>query len=161
MEDNVNRVLIIGNGFDIDLGLKSRYSDFATSQLWIDNIDAKINEYSSDSLMNSLFNAKNKENWFDIEQTMLDYVLNLMKLYDKTNYEFDSNEDKKAYTLVCQLLKQYLIKESNSVSINKKSIAVKIRLANGAVKTAKKSSFSPFGAKALTSRKNKYKINPR
>lgn len=126
MEVYGNGVLIIGNGFDIDLGLKSRYSDFAKSQLWIDNIDAKINEYSSDSLMNSLFNAKNKENWFDIEQTMLDYVLNLMKLYDKTNYEFDSNEDKKAYTLVCKLLKQYLIQESNSVSINKESIAVKM-----------------------------------
>lgn len=120
-------VLIIGNGFDLDLGLKSSYSDFAKSQLWIDNIDAKKNEYSSDGLMKSLFNAKNKENWFDIEQTMLDYVLDLMELYDKTNYEFDSNDkDKEVYTLVCQLLKQYLRQESESVSIKKESIAVKV-----------------------------------
>ena len=127
MEGYGKGVLIIGNGFDIDLGLKSRYSDFAMSKLWIDNIDAKINEYSSDGLMKSLINAKNKENWFDIEQTMLDYVLDLMELYDKTNYEFESNDkDKEAYTLVCQLLKQYLIHESDSVSIKKESIAAKV-----------------------------------
>ena len=36
MEGYGKGVLIIGNGFDIDLGLKSRYSDFAKSQLWID-----------------------------------------------------------------------------------------------------------------------------
>jgi hypothetical protein len=28
------KVLIIGNGFDLDLGLKTRYSDFAKSKEW-------------------------------------------------------------------------------------------------------------------------------
>lgn len=28
------RLLIIGNGFDIDLGLKTRYSDFSKSNNW-------------------------------------------------------------------------------------------------------------------------------
>lgn len=28
------KILIIGNGFDIDLGLRTRYSDFAKSNIW-------------------------------------------------------------------------------------------------------------------------------
>ena len=28
------KLLIIGNGFDIDLGLRTRYSDFAKSKIW-------------------------------------------------------------------------------------------------------------------------------
>ncbi len=29
------KVFIIGNGFDLDLGWKTRYSDFASSKFWI------------------------------------------------------------------------------------------------------------------------------
>ena len=29
-----NNILIIGNGFDLDLGLKTKYSDFAKSDFW-------------------------------------------------------------------------------------------------------------------------------
>lgn len=28
------KILILGNGFDIDLGLKTRFSDFANSKIW-------------------------------------------------------------------------------------------------------------------------------
>lgn len=28
------KVLILGNGFDLDLGMKTRYSDFANSDIW-------------------------------------------------------------------------------------------------------------------------------
>lgn len=28
------KLLILGNGFDIDLGLKTRYSNFANSDIW-------------------------------------------------------------------------------------------------------------------------------
>ena len=30
------KVFIIGNGFDLDLGWKTRYSDFASSKYWIE-----------------------------------------------------------------------------------------------------------------------------
>lgn len=29
------KILIIGNGFDIDLGLRTRYSDFAKSNIYL------------------------------------------------------------------------------------------------------------------------------
>lgn len=28
------KILILGNGFDLDFGLKSRYRDFMNSQIW-------------------------------------------------------------------------------------------------------------------------------
>lgn len=29
-----NNILILGNGFDLDLGLPTKYSDFANSEYW-------------------------------------------------------------------------------------------------------------------------------
>lgn len=66
------RLLIIGNGFDIDLGLKTKYSDFAKSKYWEKLVE---NTYGVDQdLLNALKEAKETEAWFDIEKTMNDYV---------------------------------------------------------------------------------------
>lgn len=120
-----NSVLIIGNGFDIDLGLKSRYSDFAKSQYWENNIEHV--PHSSMSLLQSLIDAKEKSDWFDIEQTMLDYVFELVKLFEKPNYNYDSFvEDQKQYLLVCKQLKEYLREESAKETLNMNSVAMKI-----------------------------------
>lgn len=120
-----NSVLIIGNGFDIDLGLKSRYSDFAKSQYWENNIEHV--PHSSMSLLQSLINAKEKSYWFDIEQEMLNYVLKLMELFEKSNYEYDSfDEDQQQYHLVCKQLKEYLREESAKETLNMNSVAMKI-----------------------------------
>lgn len=120
-----NSVLIIGNGFDIDLGLKSRYSDFAKSQYWENNIEHAT--HSSNSLLQSLINAKEKSDWFDIEQAMLNYVLEQMKLFEKSNYEYDSfDDDRQQYLLVCKQLKEYLQDESAKETLNMNSVAMKI-----------------------------------
>lgn len=37
-----NKVLVLGNGFDIDLGLKTKYRDFADSEFWPFNDDSGI-----------------------------------------------------------------------------------------------------------------------
>ena len=67
-----NKILILGNGFDIDLGLKTRYSDFANSPIW-DSL--MVNSYALDQdLLGTLKTAKETEAWFDIEKTMNDYV---------------------------------------------------------------------------------------
>ena len=60
------RLLILGNGFDLDLGLKTKFSDFATSDSWeFLYDDAPLIKFLND-------NAK-KDQWFDIET--------LLKLY--------------------------------------------------------------------------------
>lgn len=68
MEQNKipNRLLIIGNGFDLDLGRKTRYSDFAKSESWPKNLDSQLYGY---------LNAKSQiERWFDLEGELATYV---------------------------------------------------------------------------------------
>ena len=62
MEQNKipNRLLIIGNGFDLDLGRKTRYSDFAKSEFWPKDLDSDLYEH---------LNQKSKiERWFHLER---------------------------------------------------------------------------------------------
>ena len=65
----MDRLYIIGNGFDIDLGMDTRYSDFLDS--------TKFKEFAEDKLVadfaNYLFN-QNREYWVDIETAIKNYV---------------------------------------------------------------------------------------
>ena len=61
-----NNVFIIGNGFDLDLGLKTKYSDFAKSKYWYS---------SSCDLSRYLDNTKDTAEWFDLENALLDYAM--------------------------------------------------------------------------------------
>jgi hypothetical protein len=92
------KVFIIGNGFDLDLGLKTRYSDFAKSQEW--NKLYALNKWSEGSMAIYLKNQAEKENWFDIEQCIADYVHK--KEYDS---DFTFVDEDRAYFMT---LKDYL-----------------------------------------------------
>ena len=73
--------IIIGNGFDIDLGLQSKYSQFIEGDEW-KKLEKTLNSFSTEDYLNhSLINylqieAYNKENWFDIEEEILQFVKN-------------------------------------------------------------------------------------
>lgn len=58
-------VFVIGNGFDLDLGLKTKYSNFADSDFWIKDDKNQMCKY--------LNNSKDKETWFDLEGELLNY----------------------------------------------------------------------------------------
>lgn len=60
---NSDRLLIIGNGFDLSLGLETKYSDFARSDKW-------PNQISNEYYFAYLNNKKNTEYWFDLEQVL-------------------------------------------------------------------------------------------
>ena len=103
------RLLIIGNGFDIDLGLKTRYSDFANSRIW-----EKLMENTScldNDLLVALMNAKEKEAWFDIEKTMNDYVRAIKPAYLTTSLV---DTDKSSFVKVAEALSKYLKDEQKS-----------------------------------------------
>ena len=115
------RLLIIGNGFDIDLGLKTRYSDFAKSVYWEKLME---NAYGFDQdLLNALKEAKETETWFDIEKTMNDYVRAI-------RLEFLSSEfvdkDKKSFADVSDALSKYLKEEQNTRNIETNSYAAQV-----------------------------------
>lgn len=115
------RLLIIGNGFDIDLGLKTRYSDFAKSKYWEKLVE---NTYGVDQdLLNALKKAKETEAWFDIEKTMNDYVRAIRPEFLGTDIV---DKDKKSFVDVSDALSKYLKEEQASRSIKKSSYAAQV-----------------------------------
>ena len=52
------RLLIIGNGFDLDLGRNTRFSDFAKSDFWPKNLKSQLYRYLSQK--------SQIEKWFDL-----------------------------------------------------------------------------------------------
>lgn len=115
------KLLIIGNGFDIDLGLNTRYSDFAKSKYWERLVE---NSYGFDQdLLHALKEAKETETWFDIEKTMNDYVRAIRP-------EFLSSElvdkDKKSFIDVSDALSKYLKVEQKTKNIETNSYAAQV-----------------------------------
>lgn len=74
-----NVSLIIGNGFDLDLGLKTSYKDFAASKEWGDLVNGYksflMDETSQKkSLLWQINNASSASQWFDIEEEIHKFV---------------------------------------------------------------------------------------
>ena len=61
-------VFIIGNGFDLDLGWKTTFSQFANSPYWPQSCEMVSHLY------NLLNTNRQRSMWFDIEKLMADYV---------------------------------------------------------------------------------------
>lgn len=115
------RLLIIGNGFDIDLELKTRYSDFSKSKIWEKLVGTTFN-YDSD-LLGALREAKETEAWFDIEKTMNDYVRALKQDYLVSDI---IDKDKNNFIKVSESLSQYLKKEQKERTLNTNSFAAQV-----------------------------------
>lgn len=115
------KLFIIGNGFDIDLGLKTRYSDFANSKVWDKLME---NTYGFDQdLLGALRDAKEKEAWFDIEKTMNDYVRAIRPEYLTTDLV---EKDKRSFTEVAKALAEYLKKEQETRTLESNRYAAQV-----------------------------------
>ena len=132
-------LLIIGNGFDIDLGLKSRYSDFIESgyypikgRMSFDYDYSDIEEYS---LLQYLKMSYSNKRWIDIETSLLDYIkiktvvdqvkIEGTNLYKKVKYLVGIEYIQKDFETLRQSLTAYL----NSISfddINRSSTAARL-----------------------------------
>ena len=106
------KVFIIGNGFDLDLGMNTRYSDFAKSKIWDNAFHDDLNVYDKSTLIGFLSAEKEKQEWFDIEQSLLDYAL--QKKSENFISEIVIKEDKAAYHKLSQALSIYLQKEQDA-----------------------------------------------
>lgn len=86
----MGNVFIIGNGFDLDLGLPTKYSDFAKSEYWPKSApryreapeetrhDMEQGRFLTipvaPKLEHAIEDAKIKNTWFDLEKELLDYA---------------------------------------------------------------------------------------
>lgn len=102
-------IIILGNGFDLDLGLKTSYADFAKSEFWQDLMADNNHSTNDQRLLGFLKGKYDVDKWIDIEAALLEYAL------DKTHNHRISNaeEDREDYKQLCQALKQYLIEQQN------------------------------------------------
>ncbi len=115
-------VLIIGNGFDLDLELPTSFSDFAKSDEWkslVGNLNISFWEREKyNSLLGELHLAAQCTCWFDIEEVIYRYTCMGHKFSKDSVQEIHSefNDLKNA-------LKQYLLATIKQKSIEPSSIA--------------------------------------
>lgn len=130
-----DRILILGNGFDLDLGLKTSYRDFCNSRYWPFN---KLQyDYNYDggrytfplSLSDALLLEKNNSTWFDIEATLGKYAC--LKRGDDRGYVRpktlqQADIDRTQYESLVSNLRAYLQEVQEKAQINKDSIAAQV-----------------------------------
>ena len=104
MKHEQNCVLVTGNGFDLNLGLKTRYSDFAKSDEWATLYEEYAPQSQYYSLLKYLNDRKDVDCWFDIEQNLLKYA----SANTKEVWKHDVETDKREYQAICKALLQYL-----------------------------------------------------
>lgn len=115
------KLLIIGNGFDIDLGLLTRYSDFASSELWEKLME---NTYSMNGdLLAALKKAKETDEWFDIEKTIDDYA---RFITSGVIYSDGVNKDKEDFFRLSSALAAYLKEEQQKRNLKRESYALQV-----------------------------------
>ena len=118
-------VFVLGNGYDLDLGLRSRYCDFAKNknQEWIDFVNLEgtaIKQIFHVAFIDYLQKAATeKENWFNVEE----------KIYHFVNENINLNDAqigliRLQYDILKKYLRKYLQNESERFKLNENSLAL-------------------------------------
>lgn len=94
-ENEYDAILIIGNGFDLNLGLKTSYRDFMASDFF-SNLLGKDNQ-----LCLYLNKQSQLNNWIDIENELKVYSNDICKDTDRRKF-------RREYELLCDSLCEYL-----------------------------------------------------
>lgn len=114
----MNTVIVIGNGFDIDLGWHTSYKDFFLTRYGHKQVSS-----NDDTLLQYMINhANNKKNWYDLEKMLYDYSLVKSKVILSEQQLRDDIADYQE--LKTQLVK--FIKEQSSKPVNKDSYAYRL-----------------------------------
>lgn len=95
-QKHIKTLYIIGNGFDIELGYPTRYSDFISSKEWCELIKG-----NPSSRLLSFIDKRKTNNWFDLETLLLEFVS------DNENV-LTAKEDKYIYNEICNSLISYI-----------------------------------------------------
>lgn len=103
-------IIILGNGFDLDLGLKTSYADFAKSEFWQDLMYDNPHSAENYRLLGFLKSKYDVEKWIDIEASLLEYAL---EKTESNDYGYAA-DDKNDFIALCKSLKLYLFDQQNS-----------------------------------------------
>lgn len=112
-------LLIIGNGFDLDMGLHTRYSEFWDSDRWKEIKNTCPEQY----LITSLERYRITNHWFDLESGLQDGAAKLLK---KLNGSFDNSNYYDSFQILKSELKSYIKNQQESFEPNTNSVAEQI-----------------------------------
>ena len=104
-------VLIIGNGFDLDLGMHTSYRDFANSNYW--PFGSPIH---SNNLGDHLNNIIHTERWLDLENELAKYAQTIPS--NQLSNERNTRHDKGDFNVLVNKLKEYLQSELQNYQNN-------------------------------------------
>lgn len=124
-------IFILGNGFDLDLGLATSYSDFAKSKQWDDLMDENIHSVYDDYLLGFLRKRYQVENWIDIEAALLEYAVQKTKMQNTIH----ANEDRIDFNHLRNSLKSYLLEQQSKFVLKKSSLASAMLMCFGEMST--------------------------
>lgn len=117
-----HNIFVIGNGFDLDLGLETKYSDFAHSDFWPQQ-DGPI----VPNLKQYLERKRDTESWFDVENALLNYAraenIKTRSVLDIASYNV--GRDMAYFAKLQEALCQY-IQEQQTKDLHKNSAASQV-----------------------------------
>lgn len=112
-------IIILGNGFDLDLGLRTSYADFAKGSQWKELMDGNSHSREEDRLLGYLKSKYETELWIDIEAALLEYAKIKSR---KMDFRY-AEEDAKDFDALRKALKDYLLEQQGGFTPKEKSVA--------------------------------------
>lgn len=112
-------LLILGNGFDLDMGLHTRYSEFWDSSRW----KAIKNTCPEQYLVTSLEKYRITNHWFDLESGLQDGAV---KLLNKLSDSFDNKNYYQSFLILKSELKSYIKNQQETFELKTDSVAEQI-----------------------------------
>lgn len=112
-------IVILGNGFDLDLGLHTSYGDFVKSPQWTGLMEGNGRSLDDNWLLGYLQRKVGVNQWVDLESALLEYAV------IKTNgRDFrHAKEDALDFDALCNSLKEYLLDQQSDFTPRNKSVA--------------------------------------
>lgn len=89
MSESSKIVLVLGNGFDLDLGLKTSYKDFWESEFCPKDYPAPIIHHLNQHWSDNLDDVK----WYDLENELLNYYKGLQNIKDGEDILTEEEKD--------------------------------------------------------------------
>ena len=118
-----NIALVLGNGFDLDLGLRTRYADFADSkneewQYFINMAGTKTKQLFPVEFVEHMQNARVLGNWFDVEEEISEFAQKHTNLR-----EGQIGLIRQQYETLVNCLRFYIYRQVKSTYIKEGSLA--------------------------------------
>lgn len=114
-----NGLLVLGNGFDLDLGLHTRYSEFWECERWKTAKSTCPEQY----LVTSLERYRISHHWFNMESGLQDGATRLL---GRLRNNFDSKDYYKSFQILTQELGIYIKEQQDSFTPTEHSVAERL-----------------------------------